>query len=160
MFGLTTGLERDPMLELLHPFDRRMGRVFLEPFTLVDWDTPVEAEAAWMPVVDVVEEPEQIRLVAEIPGVKPEDIEITVEGDLLAIKGTKEQVPREKGHRYERAYGAFERAFTLPAAVAPEKIKATYDHGTLTVMLPKAEMAKAHLIKVEVMPDKVPGLTR
>ena len=86
-----------------------------------------------------------------------EDVKISVEGNLLTIKGTKEQVAEEKAekvHRYERAYGAFERTFTLPATVAPEKIKATYGDGVLTIALPKVEAAKPHLIKVEVAPQK------
>ncbi len=60
----------------------------------------------------------------------------------------------EKIHRYERAYGAFERTFTLPATVDPEKIKALYENGVLTITLPKVEAAKPHLIKVDVTPQK------
>ena len=156
MFGVTKPV-RDPMLDLLYQLERRMGRVFTEPFHVFDW-TPVESAAGvWTPLVDIFEENEIIRLVAEIPGVKPEDVKISVEGNLLTIKGTKEQVAEdraEKVHRYERAYGAFERTFTLPATVAPEKIKATYAEGVLTIALPKVEAAKPHLIKVELAPQK------
>jgi HSP20 family molecular chaperone IbpA len=109
------------------------------------------------PLMNVFEEPEFIRLVAELPGVKPEDVQIAVEGNVLTIKGNKEQVAEEKAekvHRYERTYGAFERTFTLPTTVAPDKIKATYEHGLLTVLLPKVETAKPHLIKVEVAPPQ------
>jgi len=80
-----------------------------------------------------------------------------VEGNLLTIKGTKEQVAEEKAekvHRYERTYGAFEGTFTLPATVDPEKIKAAYENGVLTITLPKVEAAKPHLIKVEVAQRK------
>jgi HSP20 family protein len=89
--------------------------------------------------------------------VKPEEVKIFVEGNLLTIKGIKEQVAEakaEKVHRYERTYGAFERTFTLPATVQAEKIKAGYENGVLTITLPKAEAAKPHLIKVEVTPQK------
>jgi len=95
--------------------------------------------------------------VAEVPGVRPEDVKISVEGSLLTIKGTKEQVAEpkaEKVHRYERTYGAFERTFTLSASIDSNKIKATYNLGVLTITLPKAETAKPHLIKVEVTPEK------
>jgi HSP20 family protein len=84
-------------------------------------------------------------------------VKIFVEGNLLTIKGTKEQAAEEKAekvHRYERTYGSFERTFTLPATVAPEKIKAAYENGVLTITLPKAEAAKPHLTKVEVAPQK------
>ena len=164
MFGVTTKSQRDPMLDLLYRLERRMGRAFNfnEPFGLIDWNVPwnvpeATTTAAWMPLVDIFEEPEFIRLVAEVPGVKPENVQISVEGNLLTIKGNKEQIAEEKAekvHRYERTYGAFERTFTLPATVAPEKIKATYEHGVLTVMLPKVETAKPHLIKVEVAPSQ------
>ena len=151
MFGITKPV-RDPMLDLLYLLERRMGRIFNEPFRGFDW-TPVAAPAAWVPLVDIFEENDRIRLVAEVPGVKPENVQIAVEGNLLTIKGTKEQVAEEKAekvHRYERTYGAFERTFTLPATVDPNKIKATYEHGLLTLTLPKVETAKPHLIKVEV----------
>jgi HSP20 family protein len=84
-------------------------------------------------------------------------VHITVEGNVLTITGTKKQLVEEKAeaaHRYERAYGAFERTFTLPATVAPDKIKATYEHGTLTIVLPKVEAAKAQMIKIEVAPPE------
>ena len=107
--------------------------------------------------MDIFEEPDVIRLVAEVPGVKPEDVKISVEANLLTIKGTKEQVAEEKAekvHRYERTYGAFVRTFRLSASIDPNKIKATYNLGVLTITLPKAETAKPHLIKVEVTPEK------
>jgi len=89
--------------------------------------------------------------------VKPEDVKISVEGNLLTVKGTKEQVAEEKAekvHRYERTYGAFERTFRLSASIDPNKIKAAYNLGVLTITLPKAETAKPHLIKVEVTSEK------
>jgi HSP20 family protein len=153
MFGVTTKTPRDPMFDLLYRLERRMGRFFNEPFGFIDWTAPESATAGWMPLVDIFEEPDFIRLVAEVPGVKPENVQIAVEGNVLTIKGNKEQVAEEKYekvHRYERTYGTFERTFTLPATVAPDKIKATYEHGLLTIVLPKVEAAKPHLIKVEV----------
>ncbi len=157
MFGVTKPV-RDPMLDLLYQLERRMGRMFNEPFRTFDWlPAEVPTAAAWVPVVDIFEENDKIRIVAELPGVKPEEVKISVEGNLLTITGTKEQVAEEKAekvHRYERSYGSFERTFTLPATVEPEKIKAAYDNGVLTVTLPKLEAAKPHLIKVEVTPAK------
>src|SRR5438132_4646815 len=154
MFGTT---QRDPMLDLLYQLERRTGRIFNEPFRTFDWPAPEAATAAWLPLVDIFEEPDAIRLVAEVPGVRPSDVKISVEDNLLTIKGTKEQVPEEKAekvHRYERTYGAFERTFRLSASIDANKIKATYNLGVLTITLPKAETAKPHLIQVEVTPDK------
>src|SRR6266404_5508011 len=144
MFSVT---QRDPMLDLLHHLEHRIGRTFNEPLRASEWPVPEAVTTAWLPLVDIFEEPDAIRLVAEIPGVKPEDVKISVETNLLTIRGTKEQVAEEqaeKVHRYERAYGAFERTFTLSTSIDPNKIKATYNLGVLTITLPKAETAKPH----------------
>ena len=161
MFGGTKPM-RDPMLDLLYQLERRMGRMFNEPyrffnepFRAFEWTPAEPALGVWTPLVDIFEENDLIHLVAELPGVKPEEVKITVEGNLLTIKGTKAQVAEEKAetvHRYERNYGTFERTFTLPATVAPDKIKAAYANGVLTITLPKLETAKPHLVKVEVTP--------
>ena len=154
MFATT---QRDPMLDLLHHLEHRIGRTFNEPLRGSEWPVPEAVTTAWLPLVDIFEEPDAIRLVAEVPGVRPSDVKITVEDNLLTIRGTKEQVPEEKAekvHRYERTYGAFERSFRLSASIDANKIRATYNLGVLTITLPKAETAKPHLIKVEVTPAK------
>ena len=148
---------RDPMLDLLYNLERRMGKYFNEPLTYIDWATPELPTAAWVPVVDIFEEPDFLRIVAEIPGVKPENVKISVEDNVLTIHGTKEQVAEEKAekvHRYERTYGSFERSFTLPATVNAEAIKASYEHGLLTLLLPKLEKAKARQIKLDIVTPK------
>ncbi len=157
MFTRNVSLQRDPMVDLLHQLEQRMGGSFHAPLRTFEWPGPDAASASWVPLVDIFEEPDVIRLVAEIPGVRPEDVRISVEGNLLTIRGVKEQVAEERAdkvHRYERSYGAFERSFTLSTSIDPGKIKAAYDLGVLTVTLPKAETAKPHLIKVEVAPEK------
>ena len=153
MVGIT---QRDPTMELLHQLEHRMGRLFNDPFRTFEWPVHEAATTAWQPLVDIFEEPDVIRLMAELPGVKPEDVKITVESNLLTIKGTKEQVAEEnaeKVHRYERTYGAFERTFRLSASIDPSKIRASSNLGVLTITLPKAETAKPHLIRVEVTPE-------
>jgi HSP20 family protein len=158
MYTRNVTLQRDPMSDLLHQLEHRMGGHFNTPLHSFEWPGPEAATAAtWLPPVDIFEEPDEIRLVAEVPGVKPENVKISVVGNLLTIKGTKEQVAEEeaeKVHRYERTYGPFERSFTLSASIDPNKIKATCNLGVLTITLPKAETAKPHLIKVEVTPEK------
>src|SRR2546422_11674908 len=107
MVGIMT---RDPMLDLLHQLEHRMGRTSNgEPLRASEWSVPEAATTAWLPLVDIFDEPDVIRLVAEVPGVRPEDVKISVEGNLLTITGTKAQVAEEKAekvHRYERTYGA------------------------------------------------------
>jgi HSP20 family protein len=129
----------------------RIQRLLNETLGGTDWQYRDSAAASWVPAVDVFEEADSIRINAELPGVKPEDIDISVEGNLLTIRGTKQQETEEKTervHRYERMYGAFERSFTLPASVDPQNIKASYDNGVLTVTLPKSEKAKPRRIEV------------
>lgn len=131
----------------------RIQQMVNETLGGLDWQYRDSAAASWVPAVDVFEEAENIRITAEIPGVRPENIAISLQGNLLTISGTKQQEAEEKTervHRYERVYGAFERTFTLPASVEPKDIKARYDHGVLTVTLPKSEKAKPRQIEVEV----------
>ena len=159
MFGVTRRPIRDPMLDLLYTLERRMGRGFgFEPWGDFEFRFG-ETTGAWTPVVDIFEEANALRIVAEIPGVKPEDVKISVENNVLTIQGTKLQMAEEKAekvHRYERAYGAFERSFTLPMTVDPEHIKANYLAGVLTLLVPKVEKAKPRQIKVEVTPQLTP----
>jgi len=130
----------------------RINRMLNDTLGSLDWQVRDSAAAAWMPPVDVLEEADAIRIIAEVPGVKPEDVKISVENNVLTIQGTKEQVAEERTervHRYERTYGAFERSFTLPATVDANNIKAGYEHGVLTVTLPKLEKAKPRQIPVQ-----------
>jgi HSP20 family protein len=108
---------------------------------------------AWMPPVDVIEEKDVVRIVAELPGVKPEDVQLMLENNVLTIRGEKRKVEEQKEerfHKYERAWGVFERSFTLPASIDAERIKASYEGGLLTVILPKVETAKPRQIAVKV----------
>lgn len=107
--------------------------------------------AAWAPAVDVFESGESVKIVAELPGVKAEDVTINLESNLLTIRGEKRQQAEEsseKVHRYERTYGMFERSFALPSTVNADAIQATVADGVLTVELPKAEKAKPRRIEV------------
>src|SRR5438093_6626785 len=152
MFLTTRNSPRDAGVGLSNLSDR-IQRVLNETLGSFDWQYRDSAAAAWVPAVDVFEEADKIRITAEIPGVKPEDIKISLEGNLLTIQGTKQQEAEERTervHRYERTYGVFERSFTLPASVDPENIKANYDNGVLTLALPKTEKAKPRQIEVGV----------
>lgn len=131
----------------------RIQRMLNETLGGLDWQYRDSAAASWVPAVDIFEEADAIRIVAEIPGVNANDINISLEGNLLTIHGTKQQEAEEKTervHRYERTYGTFERSFTLPASVEPNDIKANYDNGVLTITLPKTERAKPRQIEVNV----------
>lgn len=105
----------------------------------------------WAPALDVHEDKESFSIRVELPGMKREDIEVTLQDGALVITGERkeEKVTDETTvHRQERYYGKFTRALTLPAAVAGDKVKAQYKEGILTVTLPKAEEAKPKAITV------------
>jgi HSP20 family protein len=122
---------------------------------LGNWPTLGEngsVTSAWVPAVDVVENKEGVRILVELPGVKPEDVKLSVENGVLTIRGEKRSAYEEKTdrmHRYERQYGSFERTFALPSSVDVERIEARYDAGVLTVELPKAEKAKPKQIEIK-----------
>ena len=149
---LPTRTLRDPAVEVSN-LERRINRLFGDALSNFDWQYRDNAGAAWVPPVDIFEEPDALRITAEVPGVSPDNLKISLENNVLSIHGTKEQVAQERServHRYERTYGAFERSFTLPATVDANNIKASYEHGVLTLTLPKVEKAKPRQIEVRV----------
>ena len=105
------------------------------------------------PSVDVQETEDGIRVTAELPGLKSEDVYVTVENGILSIAGEKSREREEKDekstyHLVERQFGRFERSFSLPKSIDPDKIIATFDDGVLTVELAKAAAAKPKRIKI------------
>ncbi|SRR6266545_2431331 len=132
-------------------FEREMERFFDrfvepvgEPFELMSGD--------WMPKLDVSETKDAMVVGAEMPGVDPQDIDVTLMGDLLTLKGEREKAVEEKEERYhriERAYGTFLRSVRLPMAVDGSKVTATFKNGVLVVTLPKTPAAKGTLIPVK-----------
>jgi HSP20 family protein len=147
-----TRLNRDPAPDFAN-LERRLNRLVGDALGALEWAPRDSATAAWVPPVDIFEEAEAIRILTEVPGVDPADVKISVEGNVLTISGHKAQVAEanaERVHRYERTYGAFERTFTLPAVVEASAIQASYEHGVLTVTLPKVEKAKPRMIEVQV----------
>jgi HSP20 family protein len=150
---ITRNAMKDPALADVFTLSNRLSRLFNDGLGALDWQLRDSASAAWVPPVDIFEEGDAIRIMAEIPGVSPKDVKISVENNVLTIHGSKQRVAEERTervHRYERTYGAFERSFTLPTTVDASNIKASYEHGVLTVTLPKVEKAKPRQIEVQV----------
>lgn len=111
---------------------------------------PLEAE--WAPAVDVSETADKVVVKAEIPGMEPKDIDISLTGEMLTIKGEKKserEETKENYHLVERSYGSFSRSLKLPVAVAVDKIEAKYEKGVLTVTCPKKEEAKPKPIEIK-----------
>ncbi len=108
--------------------------------------------SAWYPPCDVSEDTDAVTISLELPGVRPEDVRLSVENNVLVVRGEKRQEVKDQGaqvHRYERTYGAFERTFWLPSTVDPEKIEARYENGILAVTIPKSERARPREIAVK-----------
>ncbi len=106
-----------------------------------------------LPAVDIEETDDTLTLVAELPGMKRDDIQVVVHEGVLTISGQRESKIEEEGDRYSRreiVRGAFKRAFTLPKTVEVEKIDAQYEDGLLKITFPKIEEAKPKRIEVKV----------
>ncbi|MCE5330015.1 Hsp20/alpha crystallin family protein [bacterium] len=106
----------------------------------------------WAPNVDIKESETDITVKADLPGLKKEDIEVSVDNDMLVIKGERKFEKEEKDKDYvrvERSYGSFYRSFTIGAPVKEDEIKASYKNGVLEVTVPKAEIKKAKKVEVK-----------
>ena len=125
--------------EMDRVFESTFGTFSLSPAPLSRWNA----------AVDVYQDKDQFTVVVELPGLKKEEIEISLHDDTLAISGErKREEYSEQEFRTERLYGKFQRSLTLPTAVDAEKVKAGYKDGLLQVVLPKAEEAKPKQIEV------------
>jgi HSP20 family protein len=136
-------------------FKQEMDRLF-DRFTGLKWDEfPTLGELTlgeWAPSLDLSETKENFVVKAEVPGMDAKDIEISLQEDLLTIKGEKKQEKEEKDerhHRVERAYGAFTRSVRLPVSVDGSKVNATFKNGLLTITLPKTPAAKGVAIPIK-----------
>ncbi len=112
----------------------------------------------WAPPIDVVESSDKVIVNAELPGMKVEEVELSVDDGVLTLKGERsfsEEVKEENLHRIERAYGYFERRIALPKTIDPDKITASYTDGVLRIELPKAEETRPKQISIRVEAPKV-----
>jgi HSP20 family protein len=109
---------------------------------------------AWAPNVDIFENKDTLVLEAELPGMTRDDFDLSIENNVITLKGERKFEKKSEGdnyHRVERSYGAFTRSFTLPQTVSAEGAKAEFKNGVLQVTLPKREEVKAR--KIEVLGD-------
>ena len=134
-------------------FDLRdeLDRLFESPFGELAQTTGLLS--GWSPVVDLYEDKDNFIVKAELPGLKREDIEVSLHDNALTISGERKSEEKHKDaetYREERFYGRFHRAIALPKAVKADKVDAKYQDGVLTVTLPKADEAKPKQIEVAV----------
>lgn len=139
---------RTPLNAAWTPFDR------LAPWRdLFDSAFALGGGSGWAPALDVHEDSENITITVEAAGMKKDDFEISIEDDAIKIAGRREaKVDERRGEsfRSERAFGQFQRTVTLPSAIKADSVRATYQDGILSVVLPKAEEAKPRKIEVQL----------
>lgn len=134
------------------PFRLMRDMMRWDPFREIgSW--PAWKPAAFTPRFDVKENPEGIVLTADLPGVKEDDLKVTLTGNRLSVSGKRESEEKKEGeHQYsmERSYGSFTRSFTLPEGIESSKVHAEMKDGVLTLMLPKRPEVKPKEIKIQV----------
>jgi HSP20 family protein len=146
---MATLVRWDPFREMLD-LRRRMDRMFEDSFRAMDQWEGGEQQASL--ALDVSEDQDKYTIKASIPGVNPDDVEITMNNDILTISGQSSQEnEQEQGqlHLRERRFGSFSRSIRLPNAINSDHIEATCENGVLTIQLPKAEETKPRRINVQ-----------
>ncbi len=147
MFELIPWREHRDFGLLRHDIDRLFDRFFDEwPFSVA------RKKDSWTPSVDISETGKEVVVKAEVPGMDPKEIDISLHDNLLTIRGERKQEHEEKDenfHRIERTFGTFSRAIRLPAEVDSEKIEAAYNNGVLKIHLPKTKDGSVKKIEVK-----------
>ena len=141
-------IKYDPFREMRSLQDE-VNRLFASSFNRGDNEI---MRGAWSPSVDIFENKDQIVLEAELPGMKPEDVSISIENNVLTLHGERKFEKKDEGdnfHRVERSYGSFTRSFTLPPTVSSENANAEFENGVLRLTLAKREEAKPRRIEIK-----------
>jgi len=139
----------DPFRDL-RTLQEEVNRLFSTNLTRAFDDEGI-GRGAWAPSVDIYENKDQIVLEAELPGMKQDDFDLSIENNVITLRGERKFEKTDEGdnyHRVERSYGSFTRSFTLPQTVSAEGATAEYNNGVLRVTLPKREETKARRIQV------------
>ena len=147
----------DPFRDL-RTLQEEVNRLFSTNLTRAFGDEGI-GRGAWSPSVDIFENKDQIVLEAELPGMKQEDFDLSIENNVITLRGERRFEKTEETdnyHRVERSYGAFTRSFTLPQTVSGEGATAEYNNGVLRVTLPKREEAKPRRIEVTASDKPTP----
>lgn len=147
-----TEFER-PLLELDRFFDEmwtdRFDRLFRLPSLLRFEDRPL---VGWRPALDIEETDNEFIVRMDLPGMNKKDIHVSVDNNVLTIRGERRREREDKDRNYycaERFYGQFQRSFTLPTDIDENKIHAEYKDGVLTITLPKTEEARARVVEIK-----------
>jgi HSP20 family protein len=144
--GTAVSNRGDPFLEL----HREMNRLFDDASRGLGGGRDTTDMALMAPRMDIHESENALEVTAELPGVSQNDVDLRIEGDVLTIRGEKRKERQDQqAHVVERSYGSFQRSVQLPFAPDPEQVEANFEHGVLTVVLPKqAQQEKAQKIQI------------
>jgi HSP20 family protein len=140
----------DPFRDLLSIQDE-MNQVFRRAIGQGGQGESGEGRALWAPALDISERKDAYLVTVEVPGVRPEDIEVTLEDGVLTVQGQRQftqESSEQQYHRVERRYGAFRRTVSLPTRTKVDAIEASFDNGVLEVVVPKAEEARPRKIEI------------
>lgn len=137
-----------PAFDSLFNLRNELARLMDSPWA--DFQRQPEFFNDWAPAVDVLEDKNNLVVVAELPGMRKEDIDISLKDGVLSITGERKsaETKEDHTHRSERFYGRFHRSLTLPKPVSADKVQAVYRDGVLTITLPKPEESKPRQIQV------------
>ncbi len=143
----------DPFRDL-SAIQERMNQIFEDALSRSRGRDEGIRTGMWTPAVDIYENSDSVVVKAELPGVEKDQISVEVKDGILSLRGERKfekEVKEESYHRIERAYGTFQRSFSLPVSVDQENVTAQFRDGVLEVKLPKKEQAKPKQIKVDVV---------
>lgn len=143
---------RQPFQELEN-WHRDLNRIFDLSFPGMARGESSLMDGGFFPAVDVIDRSSEIEIKADLPGFSKDDVDITIDNNILSIRGEKKQETAAKEGdviRSERYAGIFQRAFTLPASIDPQKVRATFNNGVLELVIAKREEAKPRQVKIDV----------
>ncbi len=147
-----TRTPKSPFFGPRDPFHGLFDRVFDNSWNDSDYVPDGEAgRRTWLPAVDIYENDESFVATADLPGLRKDDIDVSIEDNVLTVSGERKFEKSEDDgtfRRVERAYGTFRRSFALPRGVDSAKVEARFEDGVLTLTLPKSEVAKSRKITV------------
>lgn len=145
----------EPAISRLAALRGEMDRLFdtfvREPFGAIDW--PLIGQAKWSPAIDVAESDEEVTIHAEVPGIEPQDLDVTISANELVLSGEKKESTETSGkdsYQTEIRFGSFRRTVQLPQGIDTENVDARYANGVLTLRLKKTRPVQAKRVEVKV----------
>ncbi|MFZ5829588.1 MAG: Hsp20/alpha crystallin family protein [Planctomycetota bacterium] len=148
--GRTVPAEGSPLTALRGEMDRLFDSFFREPLGTLDW--PGGPEGAFAPPIEVAESDREVMVRAELPGIDPKDLDVTISGNMLVLSGEKKEATERKEKDYhlsEIRFGSFRRSVRLPEGIDPNQVQAQHANGVLTLTIQKSQVAAPKKIEIK-----------